>query len=69
MSRNMKISNERSVLGKECRDGDYSVMIEYGNPDTWAAKMPAYCFTVLCPDKRYVEYRKGIEIKWKMGGA
>lgn len=20
---------------------------------TWSARMPAYCFTVLCPDERY----------------
>lgn len=68
MSRSMKISSKRSVLDKECRDGDYAVMIECGNPDTWAAKMPAYCFTSLCPDKRYVEYRSGIDIKWEIGG-
>lgn len=31
---------------------------------TWSARMPAYCFTVLCPDGRYRPGREGY-IKWR----
>lgn len=32
------------------RQAEFGEMILWPMPDTWSARMPAYCYTVLCPD-------------------
>lgn len=32
------------------RQAEFREMILRPMPDTWSARMPAYCYTVLCPD-------------------
>lgn len=35
------------------RQTGYLQMATGPRPKTWSARMPAYCYTVLCPDERY----------------
>lgn len=44
------------------RQAEFREMILRPMPDTWAARMPAYCYTTLCPDR---ELRQPPETKRK----
>lgn len=42
-----KTENLRSEHRRQVR---YEGMIGLPRPETWSAQMPAYCYTVLCPE-------------------
>ncbi|RKJ00465.1 hypothetical protein D7X87_22750 [bacterium D16-54] len=46
------------------RQDQYDRILKTAPCGTWSARMPAYCFTVLCPDVRY-RPEGGKYIKWQ----
>lgn len=38
---------------ERARQTNYENMIKQPPPKTWSARMPAYCFTPLCPDREW----------------
>ena len=46
------------------RQAQYDIILKAASCRTWSARMPAYCFTVLCPDARY-RPEGGKYIKWQ----
>lgn len=51
-----KSSKERQMETKKvkrAKQAIYSDCEKHDRRSTWSARMPAYCYTVLCPDPRY----------------
>lgn len=65
MARLSKARKKSSVEIEKTKQEKYKNILEKSMPPckTWSARMPAYCFSVLCPDEWY---RPGGEryIKW-----
>lgn len=39
-----------ATLAANCdREAKTEIMLQEPSPQTWSARMPAYCYTVLCP--------------------
>lgn len=58
MSRDHKAAKQQKENQEHARQSDYSRAIKEPGPDTWPARMPPYCYTVLCP-VRGMRERKG----------
>lgn len=57
-----KTSKERQtahMAQERARQTGYEKMLTGPRPKTWSARMPAYCFTVLCPDAELRRYPEG----------
>lgn len=61
-----KAKKKESAETKMTKQALYKDILEVTAPPrrTWSARMPAYCFTILCPDGRYRPGGEGY-IKWQ----
>lgn len=50
------------------REAKMEIMLRNPRPQTWSARMPAYCYTELCPVRRLRRYPAGVE-RQRGGGA
>jgi len=53
MKRNNKEKHEDIMRAERAKQASYTEMVIHPRNKTWSARMPAYCFTTLCPDSRY----------------
>lgn len=61
MKQTTKERREAHAAQERARQTGYEKMLTDPRPKTWSARMPAYCFTVLCaiPELRRPEGERG----------
>lgn len=64
MARLSKARKRNNSEITKSRQAQYNNILDDVPCRTWSARMPAYCFTVLCPDVRY-RPKGDMYIKWQ----